>query len=168
MTMWYTQVSTEKGGRDMRLEGKVALITGRAAGIGRATAERFLEEGAQVVICDIRQDAGRAAVQELGSKLSFNRVDVTDRDGVQVWVDDVAAKFGHIDVLVNNAGILADATLVKVKDGVLVKQMAEADFDRVIAVNLRRVQLYTGRCALYDPARRRRGPQYQCSHGIGW
>ncbi len=123
----------------MRLEGKVALITGGAAGIGKATAERFLEEGAQVVICDVQEEAGRAVVQELGSKVTFYKVDVVDRDAVQAWVDDVADKLGQIDVLVNNAGILADAALVKVKDGELVKQMAEADFDRVIAVNLKGV-----------------------------
>ena len=123
----------------MRLEGKVALITGGAAGIGKATAKRFLEEGAQVIICDVQRDAGQAAVQQLGPNLSFCQVDVTDRDAVQVWADDAVAKFGRIDVLVNNAGILADATLAKVKDGELVKQMAEADFDRVIAVNLKGV-----------------------------
>lgn len=123
----------------MRLEGKVALITGGAAGIGKATAERFLEEGAQVVICDVQEEAGQAAVQELGSKLSFYKVNVADRDAVQAWVDDVVERFKRIDVLVNNAGILADAMLVKVKGGELVKQMAEADFDRVIAVNLKGV-----------------------------
>ena len=123
----------------MRLEGKVALITGGAAGIGKATAERFLEEGAQVVICDVQEEAGQAALQELGPKLRFYKVDVADRDAVQVWVDDVAEKLGQIDVLVNNAGILADATLVKVRGGELVKQMAEADFDRVISVNLKGV-----------------------------
>ncbi len=123
----------------MRLEGKVALITGGAAGIGKATAERFLEEGAQVVICDVREEAGQAVVQELGPKVTFYKVDVADREAVQAWVDDVAEKLGQIDVLVNNAGILADAALVKVKDGELVKQMTEADFDRVIAVNLKGV-----------------------------
>jgi 3-oxoacyl-[acyl-carrier protein] reductase len=66
-------------------------------------------------------------------------VDVTDRNAVQEWVDDVVERYGRIDVLVNNAGILRDATLVKVKDGKLVKQMSEADFDLVIAVNLKGV-----------------------------
>jgi 3-oxoacyl-[acyl-carrier protein] reductase len=135
----YAQAFTKEGGTDMRLDGRVALITGGAAGIGKATAARFLEEGAKVVICDVQEDAGQATAEDLGSKLSFYRVDVTDRDAVQEWIDDVAIRFGRIDVLVNNAGILADATLVKVKDGQLVKQMAEADFDRVIAVNLKGV-----------------------------
>jgi 3-oxoacyl-[acyl-carrier protein] reductase len=121
----------------MRLKGKVALITGGAAGIGKATAERFAEEGAKVVICDVNEELGQATAEALGA--SFYKVDVTDRHAVQEWVDDVAERYGRIDVLVNNAGILRDATLVKVKDGELVKQMSEADFDLVIAVNLKGV-----------------------------
>jgi 3-oxoacyl-[acyl-carrier protein] reductase len=123
----------------MRLQGKVTLITGGAAGIGRATAERFVEEGAQVVICDVDQDAGEAVVQGLGPQHRFYRVDVSDRDAVQVWVDDVVAKYGRVDVLINNAGVLRDNQLVKVKEGELVKQMPEADFDLVVAVNLKGV-----------------------------
>ena len=123
----------------MRLKDKVVLITGGAAGIGKATAQRFMEEGATVVICDVNQEAGEATVRELGSNVHFYKVDVTDRQAVQGWVDDVAAKYGRVDVLVNNAGILRDNQLVKVKDGELVKQMPEADFDLVIAVNLKGV-----------------------------
>jgi 3-oxoacyl-[acyl-carrier protein] reductase len=123
----------------MRLDGKVALITGGAAGIGRATARRFAEEGATLAICDVDDEWGRATVEALGPQHSFHQVDVSDRNAVQEWVDDVAAKHGRLDVLVNNAGILADATLVKVKDGQLVKQMDEEAFDRVIAVNLKGV-----------------------------
>ena len=123
----------------MRLKGKVTLITGGAAGIGKATAQRFMEEGAAVVICDVNQEAGEATVQELGHAAAFYRVDVTDRQAVQAWVDDVVAKYGRVDVLINNAGILRDNQLVKVKDGELVKQMPEADFDLVIAINLKGV-----------------------------
>jgi 3-oxoacyl-[acyl-carrier protein] reductase len=123
----------------MRLRGKVALVTGGAAGIGRATARRFAEEGAALVICDLDEEQGQAVVEALGPKHSFYQVDVSDRNAVQEWVDDVAEKHSRIDVLVNNAGILADATLVKVKEGQLVKQMAEDAFDRVIAVNLKGV-----------------------------
>ncbi|MBC8264523.1 MAG: beta-ketoacyl-ACP reductase [Anaerolineales bacterium] len=123
----------------MRLKDKVVLITGGAAGIGKATAQRFMEEGATVVICDVNQEAGEATVRELGPNVHFYKVDVTDRQAVQGWVDDVAAKYGRVDVLVNNAGILRDNQLVKVKDGELVKQMPEADFDLVIAVNLKGV-----------------------------
>jgi len=121
----------------MRLKGRIVLITGGAAGIGKATAERFAEEGAKVVICDVNEVLGEATAEALG--VSFYKVDVTDRKAVQDWVDDVVDKYGRIDVLVNNAGILRDATLVKVKNGELVKQMPEADFDSVIAVNLKGV-----------------------------
>jgi 3-oxoacyl-[acyl-carrier protein] reductase len=119
----------------MRLENKVALITGGAAGIGKATAQRFAEQGAKVVICDLDREAGEAAAQELG--VDFYRVDVSDRQAVGAWVEAVAAKYGRIDVLVNNAGVLRDNLLVKVKDGELVKQMSESDFDLVIGVNLK-------------------------------
>ena len=123
----------------MRLKDRVTLITGGAAGIGKATAQRFVEAGATVVICDVNREAGEATVQELGHAAAFYRVDVTDRQAVQTWVDDVVDKYGRVDVLVNNAGILRDNQLVKVKDGKLVKQMPEADFDLVIAINLKGV-----------------------------
>jgi len=131
----------------MRLEGRVTLITGGAVGIGKATAERFAEEGAQVVICDVAEALGQSTVQALRQEASassspghsFYKVDVADRKAVQEWVDKVVEQYGQIDVLVNNAGILRDATLVKVKGGELVKQMAEADFDLVIDVNLKGV-----------------------------
>jgi len=123
----------------MHLEDKVILITGGAAGIGQATAERFIEEGAQVVTCDVNAEAGEATARELGENVTFYEVDVTDRQAVQAWVDDVVAQYGRVDVLVNNAGILRDNLLVRVKEGELVKQMPEADFDLVIAVNLKGV-----------------------------
>lgn len=124
---------------NVRLKDKVALITGGAAGIGKVTAGRFAKEGAKVVICDVDQEAGLSAVSELGDGIRFYPVDVTDRSAVQKWIDHVVKVYGQVDVLVNNAGILRDATLVKVKNGKLVKQMSEADFDSVIAVNLKGV-----------------------------
>lgn len=123
----------------MRLKDKVCLVTGGAAGIGKATAERFAEEGAQVVICDVNEQVGQETVKALGPNARFYKVNVANRQEVQAWVDDVWSQYGRIDVLVNNAGILRDAQLVKVKDGELVGQMAEADFDLVIAVNLKGV-----------------------------
>lgn len=123
----------------MRLKDKVCLITGGAAGIGKATAERFAEEGAKVVICDVAEEAGNATAKTLGPDARFYKVNVTDRAAVQAWVDDVWSKYGRIDVLVNNAGILRDSQLVKVKDGALTGQMSEADFDSVISVNLKGV-----------------------------
>ncbi len=123
----------------MRLKDQVALITGGAAGIGRATAERFAEEGAQVVICDLNEASGQETVKSLGKQASFYKVNVADRQAVQAWVDEVEKLYGRIDVLVNNAGVLRDALLVRVKDGELTKQMPEAEFDLVIAVNLKGV-----------------------------
>ena len=123
----------------MRLKDQVALVTGGAAGIGKATAQRFIEEGAKVVICDVNTEAGEAAVKELGPNAAFYQVNVTDRQAVQEWVDTVVEEYGRVDILVNNAGVLRDNMLVKVKGGELVKQMPEAEFDLVIAVNLKGV-----------------------------
>ncbi|MCJ7534942.1 MAG: beta-ketoacyl-ACP reductase [Anaerolineales bacterium] len=123
----------------MRLEGKVALITGGAAGIGKFTASRFIQEGAKVAICDVNEQVGLNTAAELGDNCIFSVVDVSDRQSVQHWVEQVIAKFGRVDILVNNAGILRDATLVKVKDGELIKQMTEEAFDRVVSVNLKGV-----------------------------
>jgi 3-oxoacyl-[acyl-carrier protein] reductase len=119
----------------MRLKDKVCLITGGAAGIGKATALRFAEEGALVVICDLAEEAGQQVAKEVGGK--FYIVNVADRQQVQAWVDDVFQQFGRVDVLVNNAGVLRDGLFVKVKDGQLVKQMSEQDWDLVIDVNLK-------------------------------
>ena len=121
----------------MPFQNKVVLITGGAAGIGKATAERFAEASARVVICDLNEEAGRATAQTLG--VDFYEVNVADRQDVQNWIDAVAEKYGRIDVLVNNAGVLRDNMLVKVKDGELVKQMPESDWDLVISVNLKGV-----------------------------
>jgi len=123
----------------MHMKDKVVLVTGGAAGIGKATAERFAEEGAKVVICDVNEIVGQETVKLLGDGASFYRVNVANREEVQKWVDDVVAKYGRVDVIVSNAGILRDGQLVKVKEGQLVSQMSEADFDLVISVNLKGV-----------------------------
>ena len=121
----------------MRLDGKVALITGGAAGIGKATAKVFVEQGATVCICDVNEKVGTKTANELGCV--FSKVDVADRQAVQDWVDEVVEKYGRIDILINNAGILKDGLFVKVKDGELVKQMTEDSFDTVVKVNLKGV-----------------------------
>jgi 3-oxoacyl-[acyl-carrier protein] reductase len=123
----------------MRLKDKVTLVTGGAAGIGKATALRFAEEGAKVVICDVNEEAGKALLAELGPESRFYKVNVANRQEVQAWVDDVVAHYGRVDVLINNAGILRDGMFVRVKDGQLVKQMEEAAWDAVIDVNLKGV-----------------------------
>ncbi len=123
----------------MRLKDRVAIVTGAAGGIGKATAERFAEEGARVVICDVREEEGKTVAATLGPDARFDKIDITDRQAVQAWIDDVFAQYGRIDILVNNAGVLRDGMLVRVKNGELVKQMPEEEFDLVIAVNLKGV-----------------------------
>ena len=116
-----------------RLAGKVSIITGGAQGIGLATALKFSREGATVVVCDIRQAAVDAAVeqcQQAGATAVGRVVDVTQREMVDAMVQQVLNQFGRIDVLVNNAGITQDARLQK---------MTIEQFDRVIDVNLRGV-----------------------------
>jgi 3-oxoacyl-[acyl-carrier protein] reductase len=123
----------------MRLEGKVCLITGGAAGIGRSTAEKFLSEGAIVIICDLNEETGKEVAAALGEGVSFHQVNVADRQQVQEWIDSVVELHGRIDILINNAGIVRDAQLVKFKEGELSDQMSEAAFDSVISVNLKGV-----------------------------
>jgi 3-oxoacyl-[acyl-carrier protein] reductase len=123
----------------MRLQGKVALITGGAAGIGKATAVRFAEEGATVVICDLNDAVGEETAAGLGADASYYNVNVVDRSAVQQWIDTVVGIHGRIDILVNNAGIVRDGQLVKMKDGDIVKQMSGSDFDMVVSVNLKGV-----------------------------
>jgi 3-oxoacyl-[acyl-carrier protein] reductase len=123
----------------MRLKGKVALITGGAAGIGKATAIVFAREGAKVIICDVNEELGSVLVKTLGSEAQFNKVDVCNRSEVQQWVEEVVAKCGKVDILINNAGVTRDSQFIKMKDGELVKQMSEEAFDMVISVNLKGV-----------------------------
>ena len=119
--------------KHLRLADKVSIITGAAQGIGLATALKFAQEGAIVIVCDVKQQAVDAAVkqcQALGASARGFVVDVTQRDMVDAMVKAVHAQFGRVDVLVNNAGITQDARLQK---------MTLEQFDRVIDVNLRGV-----------------------------
>ncbi|OIN93389.1 MAG: 3-oxoacyl-[acyl-carrier-protein] reductase [Comamonadaceae bacterium CG1_02_60_18] len=116
-----------------RLSNKVSIITGSAQGIGLATALKFAQEGAIVIVCDVKQDGVDAAVAQcraLGATAEGFVMDVTQRAMIDAVVAQVKAKFGRIDVLVNNAGITQDARLQK---------MTAEQFDRVIDVNLRGV-----------------------------
>ncbi len=90
----------------MRLEGKVAVITGAASGIGAASARRFVAEGCRVVLGDIQQEKGDALVQELGSAAIFAVCDVTKEADVAGLVDLAVDHFGQLDIMFNNAGIV--------------------------------------------------------------
>jgi 3-oxoacyl-[acyl-carrier protein] reductase len=128
------------------LAGKGVVVTGAAAGIGKATAERFAAEGARVVLWDLSRQAGEATAREIvaaGGAARFERVDVSKEDEVASAVERALGEVGRIDVLVNNAGIARDAQLAKWKEGELLGSMSPADFDAVLAVNLRGVFLPT-------------------------
>jgi 3-oxoacyl-[acyl-carrier protein] reductase len=128
------------------MSDRVVIVTGGAAGIGRATARRFARDGARVAVWDVKIDDPDTLVAELaeaGGEGSFQQVDVTDAAAVEQAVAAVVERWGRIDVLVNNAGILRDAQLVKWKDGQKVSEMTEKDFDAVVAVNLKGVFLCT-------------------------
>jgi 3-oxoacyl-[acyl-carrier protein] reductase len=115
----------------MRLKDKVSIITGAGRGIGQATALKFAREGARVVVSDVGQAAVDETVEKVraegGEALGFV-VDVTSRAQIDAMVEATMARFGRIDVLVNNAGIVMDAQL---------RKMSDAAFDRVIDVNLK-------------------------------
>lgn len=117
----------------MRLEGKVAIVTGAGQGIGAATALKFAKEGAIVVVCDLNAAAVKSVVgacREAGATAAGFDLDVANRAAVDQMVDAALRQFKRIDVLVNNAGITRDARLQK---------MTLEQFDEVIDVNLRGV-----------------------------
>ncbi|HSN68368.1 MAG TPA: SDR family NAD(P)-dependent oxidoreductase, partial [Thermoanaerobaculia bacterium] len=125
------------------LRDKVVIVTGAAAGIGRTTAVHFAREGAKVASWDVADRDADAISGELlaagAAAARFQRVDVTQRESVERAVSEIVASWGGVNVLVNNAGILRDAQLVKWKDGAVAATMSDEQFDAVIDVNLKGV-----------------------------
>lgn len=122
-----------------RLEGKVAVVTGGASGIGAATVDRFIEEGAVVVVADLQDRAGRAIVARHGASALFCRVDVTVEADLATAVDLAVSSFGHLDVMVNNAGVIGATGPIA--------ETSEADYDETIGVLLKGVFLGTKHAA---------------------
>jgi len=114
----------------MGLENKVAIVTGAARGIGKAIARKLSQDGATVVICDLLEEVS-ATAEELrseGAKVLPLQVNITDLEAVNSMVQTTIDELGSVDILCNNAGIVRDALLVRMK---------ESDWDAVIAVNLK-------------------------------
>jgi len=117
-----------------RLDGKVALITGAAGGMGLAASKLFVEEGARVVMTDVAEDAGRAAAEEIGQGAAFTRADVSTAADAEAMVRFAVETFGGLHVVYNNAGVV-------LPNDVGVVETDEETWDRTMAINLKGVWL---------------------------
>lgn len=115
----------------MRLQGRVALVTGGGGGIGEATARLFAREGALVMVNDVNIERARAVAEDIltnGGRSAFSGADVTKKVEVELMVEEVLKEFGRLDILVNSAGVIRDSLLGK---------MTEEEWDTVVEVNLK-------------------------------
>ncbi len=130
----------------MRLDGKTAIVTGAASGFGAGIAQKFLAEGARVMIADINGDAAQDMATQLGPNALAQQVDVGDSVSVQAMAEAAHGTYEHLDILVNNAGVTHLPTPLE--------DVSEDDFDRVFNVNMKSVYL-TARAIV--PAMKARG-----------
>lgn len=114
-----------------RLDGRVAVITGAASGIGAGTVARFVAEGARVVVADLQEDAGRAVAAEYGDAAVFQRTNVTDEAEVAGAIDLAVDTFGHLDIVFNNAGIIGAVGSIA--------ELSEERFDETVGILLKGV-----------------------------
>ena len=144
-----------------RFDGKIALITGSARGIGKSIARLFAKQGAQVVIADILQEDIDATVQEFtseGLKAAGYQCNITSEEEVENMMKDVYQQFNSIDILINNAGITADTLLIRMK---------KIDWDKVINVNLTGTFICTQKATKYM-MKQRHGKIVNISSVIGF
>ncbi len=118
-----------------RMDGRVAIVTGGASGIGEATVRLFVAEGARVVIADIQEEKGKKLLEELGPEASFQRTDVSRESNIKRVIDYALTRYKRLDCLVNNAGIAGSSVKASIGD------ISLEDFDQTIAVDLRGVFL---------------------------
>jgi len=151
------------------LRGKVIVITGAGAGIGRATAMRFAQEGARIAAWDVSSKAApqlESAIKWAGGEGRFQAVNVTSAQEVQSAAENVVDRWQRIDVLINNAGIVRDAQLVKWNGDGPESMMSEDNWDAVINVNLKGVFLTT-RAVVPQMIRQRSGVIISASSVVG-
>ncbi|KAK7953673.1 hypothetical protein PG988_014367 [Apiospora saccharicola] len=141
----------------LRLQFKVAIVTGGASGFGRGIAAKFVEEGAQVIIADLSEEAGGAAAAEL--KCDFVRADVTRREDWEALLRTAVDRFGGLDIVINNAG----ATYANKPT----ETVTEQDFDLVMRVNVKSVWLSTDVLLPYFLEKRRPGCFIQVASTAG-